>query len=85
MEENRLQITEMQWIPVVERLPEVHGAEYLVSTDEYVTCAQWSVVNKKWYNSWFDRENGEMFKYLHEKVIAWCPLPDRYEAKDENS
>lgn len=84
MEENKLQITEMQWIPADERLPEIHGEECLVSTDEYVTYAQWSVVDNKWYLSWFDKEVGERQKFFKEKVIAWCPLPDRYEAKDEN-
>ena len=84
--ERAIELIENQWIPVEERLPENEkyiGRYYLV-TLEYrnlnmnsVTCARFES-SDRWIR---DCAIGEVD--TTDEVIAWMPLPEAYESREE--
>lgn len=70
-----------KWISVEERLPEQKG-EYLVT---YHPCYR-DDIDTEFYNVGIDNFRGKTSwaKSKYQKVIAWQPLPEPYEVKDND-
>lgn len=70
-----------KWISVEERLPEQKG-EYLVT---YHPCYR-DDIDTEFYNVGIDnfRNKTSWAKSKYRKVIAWQPLPEPYEVKDND-
>lgn len=58
------------WIPVSERLPEKGGS--------YIVCSE----NKKVYLAYYCK-NSVVPHWSRGKIIAWQPLPEPYQPKEE--
>ena len=73
------------WTRCSDELPSVHGKEYLVTINDgglYVTTAQWDMVHKQWYFSYYDKAVGERFKILTDDVVAWAESPKPFKTGD---
>lgn len=73
------------WTRCSDELPNDHGEEYLVTINDgglYVTTAQWDMVQKQWYFSYYDKAVGERFKILTDDVVAWAELPKPFKTGD---
>lgn len=73
------------WTRCSDELPNDHGKEYLVTINDgglYVTTAQWDMVQKQWYFSYYDKAVGERFKILTDDVVAWAELPKPFKTGD---
>lgn len=75
---------DVKWTPVTEKLPEKKKASYWVCTDTGYQCqCRWTDdvyglgSNGEWAWKIFD-----IPQYSH--VVAWMPLPEPYEVKDED-
>lgn len=60
---------ERQWIPISERLPDMHD-EVLVTARGEVSIA-WLYVDGKW-------RSNDMPQPMFKDIIAWMPLPEPY-------
>lgn len=83
--------SELRWIPVTERLPEASG-RYLVTRGLNACGNLWNrtyIVNYsdlmglKKERIWWQGNVGKSDFEGIEDVIAWMPLPDPYEVKNE--
>ena len=61
-----------QWIPVSERLPDMHD-EVLVTARGEVSIA-WLYVDGKW-------RSNDMPQPMFKDIIAWMPLPEPYKGE----
>lgn len=70
-------MSDMKWIPVTERLPEESGM-YLVTRREYddADMLYFNEIYTCFTEDWLDTEEVT-------GVIAWMPLPEPYEEKQE--
>lgn len=74
-----------QWIPCSERLPE-HDGYYLVTTDG----SHNDVIDIAEYGSFIRKGlNGDLYTVKEwnkaSKILAWMPLPDPYEVKNNDT
>ena len=63
-----------QWIPVSERLPEIHNY-----TQEYIVTIKGNFIR----TTFFTETNGKSWWSI-DNVIAWMPLPKPYEPQAES-
>ena len=74
-------ITEYEWIPVNERLPEDERMTYWVCTNTGYQCeCRWTDVNPFWNDLTTDWHWNKLDIPQHSEVLAWMPLPVPYEA-----
>ena len=64
---------EQKWIPVSERLPEIHN--YM---QEYIVTIKGNFIR----TAFFTETNGKSWWSIDD-VIAWMPLPEPYKAESE--
>ena len=70
------------WIPVSERLPKQQEKTYWICTDCGYQCeCRWTNVNHFWTELTTDWHWHIMDVPQYQKVVAWMPLPEPYEAK----
>lgn len=65
-----------EWIPVTEKLPDKNGY-YLV------TCYDWYRAGIAYYSTRFGWKEEDGYDGLDDRVLAWMPVPEPYEVKEE--
>lgn len=74
---------EQRWIPISERLPEEDGDYFVTLENGVVTKLGYSTAQRTTYpKGFYYISNGFSWRQIINPVIAWMPLPEKYQPEE---